>query len=207
MRVLQICFLCLICFTLGRYYATFYGKSDCITSRMDPDHAIYPELKDSFLGQLKSQSAFLAILIITHPNHVERRTAIRQTWLNVDNRNLRKEILPLFVVGSENLSEEVSNKIIEERNTHKDILVLPIQESYSTLTQKVLSSFVQVERNVKFSFLLKVDDDSFVNLPAVLDELKNSNYNKGLYWGFFDGRAPVQKTGKWAEKDYVLCDR
>ena len=31
--------------------------------------------------------------------------------------------------------------------------------------------------------------------------------NEGLYWGFFDGRAPVQKTGKWAEMDYILCDR
>jgi galactosylxylosylprotein 3-beta-galactosyltransferase len=41
----------------------------------------------------------------------------------------------------------------------------------------------------------------------ILEELKNSNYPKGLYWGFFDGRAPVQIQGKWAEKDYKICDR
>ena len=174
---------------------------------MDPSHAMYPELKDGFSGELKSQSTFLVILIITHPKQLERRRAIRQTWLNINDRNLRKEVLPLFVVGNENLSEDVSKKVIEESNTNKDILVLPIQESYSTLTQKVLASFIQVGRNVKFSFLLKVDDDTFVNLPIMLDELRNSNYNQGLYWGFFDGRAPVQKTGKWAEMDYVLCDR
>ena len=28
-----------------------------------------------------------------------------------------------------------------------------------------------------------------------------------LYWGFFDGRAPVQTRGKWADSSYKLCDR
>ena len=28
-----------------------------------------------------------------------------------------------------------------------------------------------------------------------------------LYWGFFDGRAPVQTRGKWADPNYKLCDR
>ena len=145
--------------------------------------------------------------IISHPKNIERRTAIRQTWLNTPDRNLRKDVLPLFVVGNENLSEEVSKKLEEERNGNKDLLVLPIQETYTGLTQKILASFVQIERNVNFSFLLKVDDDSFVNLAIIVDELRNSNYNQGLYWGFFDGRSPVQKTGKWAEVDYILCDR
>ena len=146
-------------------------------------------------------------MIISDPKQVERRATIRQTWLNVPDRNLRKEFLPLFVLGTENLSEDVSQKMTEENASHQDLLLLPIYESYSMLTNKVLSTLVQVERNVKFSFLLKVDDDTFVNLPILLDELKNANYERGLYWGFFDGRAPVQKTGKWPEKDYVLCDR
>ena len=41
----------------------------------------------------------------------------------------------------------------------------------------------------------------------MIDELKHSNFEQGLYWGFFDGRAPVMKKGKWAEKDYKLCDK
>jgi galactosylxylosylprotein 3-beta-galactosyltransferase len=44
-------------------------------------------------------------------------------------------------------------------------------------------------------------------IPEVIDELHNTNYEKSLYWGFFDGRAPVQKSGKWQETNYVLCDR
>merc|ERR1712129_117457 len=72
---------------------------------------------------------------------------------------------------------------------------------YQALTSKLLASFVQLNRNVKFKYLLKVDDDSYVQLPLVLEELKNSNFDKSLYWGFFDGRAPVWLKGKWAEKN------
>ena len=207
LRLLQIGFLCIICFTLGTYYSSLNGANNCVIAKMDPSHTAYSDLKDGFSGALKSQSTFLVIVIISHPKNLERRNVIRQTWLNIKDRNIRKEVLPLFVVGNENLSELVAKNLEEETSSNKDVLVLPIQETYTSLTQKVLASIVQVERNVKFSFLLKVDDDSFVNLPVMLDELRNSNYNSGLYWGFFDGRAPVQRTGKWAEGDYVLCDR
>ena len=66
------------------------------------------------------------------------------------------------------------------------------------------------EEKKKYSapkYLLKVDDDSYVQLPLVLEELKNSNFDKSLYWGFFDGRGPVFLKGKWAEKEYHLCDK
>ena len=184
-----------------------YGANNCVIAKMDPSHTAYSDLKDGFSGALKSQSTFLVIVIISHPKNLERRNVIRQTWLNIKDRSIRKDVLPLFVVGNENLSELVAKNLEEETSSNKDVLVLPIQETYNSLTQKVLASLVQIERNVKYSFLLKVDDDSFVNLPVMVEELRNSNCNKELYWGFFDGRAPIQKKGKWAESDYVLCDR
>ena len=52
-----------------------------------------------------------------------------------------------------------------------------------------------------------MDDDSYVQLPQVLEELKHSNFPEKLYWGFFDGRAPVWDKGKWAESEYRLCDK
>ena len=64
-----------------------------------------------------------------------------------------------------------------------------------------------LHRNVDFKYLSKVDDDTYVRIPEVIDELHNTNYENSLYWGFFDGRAPVQKSGKWQETNFVLCDR
>lgn len=34
----------------------------------------------------------------------------------------------------------------------------------------------------------------------------NMPSHKGLYWGYFDGRAKVYLHGKWQEQDWFLCD-
>jgi galactosylxylosylprotein 3-beta-galactosyltransferase len=45
-----------------------------------------------------------------------------------------------------------------------------------------------------------------VRVSQLLRSLKDISHPH-LYWGFIDGRAPVHKTGKWMERDWVLCDR
>ena len=45
--------------------------------------------------------------------------------------------------------------------------------------------------SLKLSASSQVDDDSFVVVDKLYDELKHTNFPSGLYWGFFDGRAPV----------------
>lgn len=112
-----------------------------------------------------------------------------------------------FVIGNEDLPADVQFQLDEENETYKDILELPVLDTYSKLTDKVLQSFVKMDLNVEFNYLLKCDEDTYIRLGDLYDELQNSNYRDSLYWGFFDGRAPVFRSGKWAEKDYVLCDR
>ena len=76
-----------------------------------------------------------------------------------------------------------------EAAAHGDILTLPsVEDSYYGLTDKVLTALVTIDEDLDFNYLLKVDDDTFVNLPKLLQELENSNYKDSLYWGFFDGR-------------------
>lgn len=50
----------------------------------------------------------------------------------------------------------------------------------------------------------QVDDDTFVRLPLLTAELLRMKDDR-LYWGYFDGRAPVRKKGKWAEKVRLRC--
>lgn len=79
-------------------------------------------------------------------------------------------------------------------------------------------------------YLAQVDDDSFVRLDQIVREAETiaavetyvasrsggvlkgvvspqlACYRPPLYWGYFDGRALVKRTGKWAEKRWSLCD-
>merc|ERR1712192_87042 len=121
-------------------------------------------------------SLSLLVLVISTPGNSAVRDVIRNTWLGVCNRNL-------------NSKEEY--EIATEKSLYDDILLLPIFDSYGTLTNKVLRSIVFVQKHHRFDFLLKCDDDTFVDIERVIEELQGKP-DPNLYWGFFDGRAPVQ---------------
>ena len=200
--------LCILCFNLG-YMIAFYNYSDETPTPKDQTLEVEGAFSRQTLANLRHHKALLFAAIVSSPRNSERRQAIRDTWLNIP-RSLRQDVLPAFIIGTQNLSPSEKDIVQQEIDTHKDILALSIEDSFSQLTQKVLSTFQFADKFLNFKYLLKVDDDSFVRLDALLDELKNSNFNDRLYWGFFDGRAPViRKEGnKWKEdKPYLLCDK
>ena len=98
---------------------------------------------------LKHKDTFLVVLVLTAPKNQERRNVIRQTWANI-HKKLRDQILLYFILGNSELSDESIDSINDEKAKHKDILALPMVDSYQALTSKLLASFVQLNRNVKF---------------------------------------------------------
>ena len=98
---------------------------------------------------LKHKETFLVVLVLTAPKNQERRNVIRQTWANI-HKKLRDQFLLYFILGNSELSDESIDSINDEKAKHKDILALPIVDSYQALTSKLLASFVQLNRNVKF---------------------------------------------------------
>ena len=154
--------------------------------------------------QGNQKKVFLVLLILSAPKNVEIRNVIRQTWL-LDETS---DSLHYFAVGAEGLSEDLNTTIQSEQRRFSDLLLLPnIKDSYSTLTKKLLASLVYIHYNVQFRFLLKCDDDTYVQLHQLHYELKEVPYKQRVYWGFFDGRAVPFKKGSWKEKNWLLCDR
>lgn len=134
--------------------------------------------------------------------NTHERDVIRETW----GKDLPKDIVLRFVVGIGNLNREEKDSVSREHMLHKDLLMLNFNESFNALTLKVKETFQWVDNNVDLKFLLKVDEDTFVRTDALMRELKQKT-DKRLYWGFFDGRALAKQKGKWAEKEWILCDR
>nr|CAG4637216.1 EOG090X0A8N [Ceriodaphnia reticulata]SVE73090.1 EOG090X0A8N [Ceriodaphnia reticulata] len=147
-------------------------------------------------------SSFLIVLIMSDPTKAATRRVIRETWLSVHNNKVRH----FFVVGSKGLTEEVRQGVINENSVHHDLLILDsISESYTSLTGKVLTGIQWLHSNYEFNFLLKCDDDSFVRISPLLEELQKQP-QKLLYWGFFKGGSTVFQKGKWKENGWFLCD-
>lgn len=151
----------------------------------------------------KRQSLTLAVFVMSAPNHLENRNVIRQTWAASVPANTKV----FFVLGTGNFRVEDKESIAGEEDKYKDLVILDnFEESYSTLTQKLVRTFKWADDKLQTDYLMKVDEDTFVRVDQVLIELKSKPKQK-MHWGFFDGRAHVKKTGKWAEKEFVLCDR
>ena len=161
------------------------------------------------LGLFKdSRHYLLFVVVLSSVKGREKRDVIRSTWKTYINTDDELVVLTQFAIGTLGLSTADLNILTQEQELNHDLILLPhLKESYYNLTLKVLQSFVWADRNVKFSYLLKCDDDSFVMLHLIAEELSERVSTMSLYWGFFDGRASPKKVGKYIEKDWFLCDR
>ncbi|XP_017876051.1 beta-1,3-galactosyltransferase 6 [Ceratina calcarata] len=156
---------------------------------------------------VKNKSKFrLVILVLSSPDNLERRATIRKTWMAQKQATVKH----FFAVGTLNLLPEQRETLQSEKQKFNDLLILPrLPDTYGTLTKKVLHSFKEIHDYYEFDFLLKCDDDTFVLVNKILKELDkwdSKGTRRELYWGFFNGRAQVKRSGPWKETDWILCD-
>lgn len=148
----------------------------------------------------------LIVLILSGLDNLERRNTIRKTWLGGRDATVKH----FFVVGTQDILPEQRNTLQSEKQKFDDLLLLPrLQDSYGTLTKKVLHALRDVHERYDFDYLLKCDDDSYVLVHKILKELdkwQSRGTRRELYWGFFNGRAQVKRSGPWKETDWILCD-
>eukprot|EP00128_Syssomonas_multiformis_P015580 Colp12_sorted_trinity150504_noHs@3799 len=147
----------------------------------------------------------LVVLVLSGHNSVASRDAIRATWKTWSN-NEYGSVLVRFMLGAKDMPEKVQDTLIAENMQYEDMLFLDVVDAYDNLARRVHAGFCWAVRNTRKAHVLKVDDDSFINIPALLKELQGLPQEK-LYWGYFDGRAPVFKEGKWGEQEYIFGDR
>ena len=158
----------------------------------------------------------LCMVILSTPTEQgeARREAIRNTWLQLKykGRPIASEFVTYkFFIGGHSLPSGVKSGLLKEKQKFGDLVLLPgLIDSYANLTLKVLTSFLWTDTNEYFTFLLKCDDDTFVQLNIIIKELLqrvHEEKHKMLYWGFFRGDSHVKRSGKWKETKWFLCDR
>ncbi|XP_067938770.1 beta-1,3-galactosyltransferase 6-like isoform X2 [Watersipora subatra] len=139
------------------------------------------------------------------PKNSERRDAIRQTWMFTMQTFQQTQVY--FVIGKEGLVNDLSASLAHEHSKHNDLLLLDnLKDSYYKLTEKLVGSLTIVSKRYNFTYVMKCDDDTFIDSSKLIQEL-SSLPARGLYWGYFTGAARVKKSGPWAEPNFSLCDR
>nr|XP_012562500.2 beta-1,3-galactosyltransferase 6 [Hydra vulgaris] len=151
-------------------------------------------------------NCFLLVFVISSPSGFLRRKTIRETWLQSDIYS-EKQVCRKFVVGTKNLSPVLIAELYSEQNINQDMLFLnDLVDSYHSLTTKLLQTIIWVSNNIKSVYVMKVDDDSFVRLDILIEDLKKKSTLSRVYWGYFRGDSNVKTTGEWAENNWILSD-
>lgn len=121
----------------------------------------------------------LLALVHSAPSHTEARYAIRQTW---GHYGTRRDIAIGFLVGrTSNATWEMN--LEQEQFMYGDIVRSNSYDSYDNLTLKTISMLEWTDTYCsQAKFLLKVDDDMFINIPKLLEFTKTHwNDSRQIY--------------------------
>ncbi|ESP02442.1 hypothetical protein LOTGIDRAFT_138436 [Lottia gigantea] len=156
-----------------------------------------------------TNSKFL-VVITSAPTHSDRRSAIRKTWCNpYASEHSQDSWQCVFLIGSVE-GDIISRKVKKEMSVYRDILLGSYIDSYRNLTYKVLNAFSWSKTYCPINFVLKTDDDCFVNTKLLYQFLITYNdKTTDLYAGNIfmeDSNRPVirNELNKWhvAEDTY-----
>eukprot|EP00127_Corallochytrium_limacisporum_P005422 Clim_evm34s204 gene=Clim_evmTU34s204 len=157
----------------------------------------------------------LVVLVVSAAGNKERRDVIRETWAkpqwSLPSNGYSTDVL--FVVGGKDLTSAAASAVKNEHAEHGDMMLLPkTNDTYEALTDKVLEALRTAHTTYLYGFVVKCDDDSFVDIPALQKSLHeepdrmNEPYS---YIGYFSGKGEPRRGNQdvqWAENNYDLCD-
>ncbi|KAJ7365035.1 hypothetical protein OS493_007676 [Desmophyllum pertusum] len=141
------------------------------------------------------QYYFLLILVSSAPANLHRRDHIRKTW--AFESAFKPRWTTFFLVAQTPLQTE-SNSLLKEDEVYGDLVRADYFDHYWNQTLKIQMGFEWATRYCKFSFLLKVDDDVFVNSAGLLSFLsKPTTPKENLYTGERRINPPADRARKW----------
>lgn len=152
------------------------------------------------------ETVFLLVYVHTAPDHYKRRTVIRQTWGNMQQYDHTVRVV--FFMGVTNLGEELNatsaqKALYFEEEQYQDLVQEDFLDTYHNLTHKGVSALKWITHSCRqATYLLKTDDDIFVNMFTLLRHLsrlqkKGPDYTRNLLMCAVWYGMPVMRTGKW----------
>ncbi|KAK6982683.1 beta-1 3-galactosyltransferase 5 [Biomphalaria glabrata] len=167
---------------------------------------------------------YLIAMLPSVADDYDVRDTIRATWASVAKTHLwphavvNADMQVIFVLAnytsdSRNERRKQHATKNKERDTHSemtriqteaarygDILYLVMHESYYNLTLKVMSAFKWIRDHCpRTKFVMKVDVDTFVSVPLLLDILIfNEERLEYSVLGYGYNMTEVIRTGKWS---------
>ena len=178
------------------------------------DDASYTSIEDNLTGTTNphpfnyiineknichNKHIFVIVYIHTAPIHYKQRMVIRQTWGNPKHYN--ENIRVIFMLGKTSDPFKVQNSLFSESEQYGDIVQEDFLDTYTNLTYKGVAGLKWISKYCRHAkFVLKTDDDVFVNMFTLLRYFKSRDkpgMNRGLLMCSVWYHTKVKRKGKW----------
>ncbi|XP_025076452.1 lactosylceramide 1,3-N-acetyl-beta-D-glucosaminyltransferase-like [Pomacea canaliculata] len=168
-------------------------------------NSFVPEVLIQASPPCPNDSPFLLVALLSVPVNSARRRAVRKTWGSIaqgktwPRKSVSVNVRLLFFMGINSAANMSDLKAESER--HGDIVLGNFQDTYRNLSLKVafvINWTINYCTNTKN--LMKVDEDTFVNVPLLIDVLQNvSRQHESYIIGFKHApdKPPVVRVNRW----------
>ena len=193
------------------------GEGECKSKKLMNNNNMFPTSlnygNNNNINNEK-QNTTLIVVIISARHHFLHRRYIRETWgsehachnHNNNNNNSKPSTVIckiFFVLGMpttiDDKNGQNNTKIIDESNMYQDIIHVPVLDIYTNLIYKVLLAFDYIDDKYNYTFVLKVDDDTYINLKLLIKDLLHPLHPikktlKGQIWETVPMRDEMHKN-------------
>lgn len=180
--------------------SAFFKPRPVVVNPLHTDYIIEP--KDACKGP--EGAPYVLMMIPSLSSHAALRQTIRKTWGSVvdapwPGTSNMPRVKIVFVFGRSTMEEE-EVVLSSESLAHGDVLYVDFVDSYRNLTYKSLASLHWAStRCAEAKFFMKVDEDTFVNVPYLLEFLHYHEPGlKRTLIGYAIKKPVCVRSGKWA---------
>ena len=153
--------------------------------------------------QICDEQTEMVIIVHSSASFTDRRRAIRRTWGSVvnggewpHNRTIGLNLKLAFIFGLH--KDPAWNAHLRRENEELgDVIQGDFLDTYKNMTLKSLLGLKWVtEKCPSVKYLLKSDDDMFLNLPSLVRAVESSMPRRSILGPLCLG-SPVSRVGKW----------
>jgi len=138
------------------------------------------------LKTTKKKELLLFVGIHSAPSRTDRRNAIRETWMMECQCNVHA-VCMFFTDGQDEKGKKIEgdekSSLENEVRVYKDILLADVPGGFN-FAVKYLWMLQWADRNYKFRYFLRLDDDYFICFRKLMLELEFFRPKEKFQWGW-----------------------
>lgn len=137
----------------------------------------------------------LFIGVISAGDHFAERMAVRKSWMQ--HLLIRSSAVVARFFVALHRKAGINEELEKEAEFFGDIVIVPYLDDYELVVLKTLA-ICEYGVNISAKYIMKCDDDTFVRVDAVTEEVGSSDGEKSLYAGKINYYHKPLRNGKWA---------